>query len=120
MGMSKILIVDDDFGMSEMLGAVLADSGEIVKAGNGLEALGEIRRGVDLVITDLSMPQMDGMELLERIRSKPDWKTRVIMMSGNGGDWIQRAKEIGVNAVIHKPFGILEVREKTRNLLRMQ
>jgi CheY-like chemotaxis protein len=71
---SKILVVDDDADIREVLGEVLTESGhEVLTASNGLEALQILRDGWDpcMVLLDLMMPVMDGYVFLEEARSDP-------------------------------------------------
>jgi len=81
----KILLVDDEEGIRKVLGISLADSGfEVFTAGSGEEALGIFREErPPIVLTDIKMPGMDGVELLRKIKlESPD--TEVIMISGHG------------------------------------
>ena len=83
--MAVILLVEDERTVLNFVSAVLRTSGwEVLTAGNGLEGLAVFRSYanlIDVVLTDLKMPVMDGYELIGRIRdSKPD--TRIICMSG--------------------------------------
>jgi CheY-like chemotaxis protein len=99
------LIVDDEFGLAEMLREMLHEHGyEVALAINGrlaLEILGE--RGVDLVITDMMMPVMDGSELAAAMRASDALRaTPIVMMTS------LPTRELQANglfdAVIRKPF----------------
>lgn len=82
---NPILIVDDEEGIRKVLGITLADSGyDVLTASSGEEALGIFRNaGPPMVLTDIKMPGMDGIELLRRIKEeKPD--AEVIMITGHG------------------------------------
>ncbi|MFZ2448038.1 MAG: response regulator [Syntrophobacteraceae bacterium] len=82
---NSILLVDDEEGIRKTLGITLADSGyDVLTASSGEEALGVLRIAVPpIVLTDIKMPGMDGIELLRRIKyEKPD--TEVIMITGHG------------------------------------
>ncbi len=84
-GRETILLVDDEAGIRKVLGISLADSGyHVTTAGNGEEALTLFRAlAPAIVLTDIKMPDMDGIELLRRIKAeKPD--TEVIMFTGHG------------------------------------
>ena len=74
--MATILVVDDEFGISELVEALLIDEGHrVLTASNGrqaLERMGEARP--DLVISDLMMPVMDGAALLRLMRESPEWR----------------------------------------------
>jgi YesN/AraC family two-component response regulator len=81
----RILLVDDEAGIRKVLGIFLADSGYTVyTAENGEEALRKFRElGPPIVLTDIKMPDMDGIELLQHIKAEsPD--TEVIMFTGHG------------------------------------
>jgi DNA-binding NtrC family response regulator len=109
----KILTVDDDEFVREILVAYLEDSGyEVMQAKNGRLGLEIFRREIpDLVMLDLRMPEMDGLEVLGYItQESPD--TPVILVSGMGtiGDAI-RALKLGAWDYIAKPIhdmGVLE------------
>jgi signal transduction histidine kinase len=82
---NKILLVDDEEGIRKVLGLSLADSGyEVTTAGSGEEALSLFREtNPQIVLTDIKMPGMDGIELLRKIKEqKPE--TEVIMITGHG------------------------------------
>ncbi|MFC1821445.1 response regulator [Thermodesulfobacteriota bacterium] len=81
----RILLVDDEEGIRRVLGIALADSGyEVILAQNGEEALRCFKeRKPPIVLTDIKMPGMDGVELLQKIKKdSPD--TEVIMITGHG------------------------------------
>ena len=82
---NTILIVDDEEGILKVLGITLADSGyEVLTASSGEEALGIFKDACPpIVLTDIKMPGMDGIELLRRIKEEePD--AEVIMITGHG------------------------------------
>ena len=81
----SILLVDDEEGIRTVLGITLADMGyRVLTAENGSEALRILKdQSPSIVLTDIKMPEMDGIELLRRIKEiNPD--TEVIMMTGHG------------------------------------
>ncbi|MFZ0134163.1 MAG: sigma-54 dependent transcriptional regulator [Desulfobacterales bacterium] len=104
--METILIVDDEKNYTRILGAVLEDEGfEILAANSGPEAL-EILEGsdVDLVLTDMKMPMMDGIQLLEKIKER-DPELPVLMMTAHGTvDKAVEAMQKGAYSYILKPF----------------
>ncbi len=83
--MARILVVDDEEGIREFIAEALEDDGHVaVRAADGGEAAGLLaKRSFDLVITDLRMPQLDGMELLRRIRAEQP-ETEVIVLTAHG------------------------------------
>ncbi len=104
--MFKVLVVDDDGDLRELLTEAVGDWGYAVSmASGGDEAIRKIRaEKVDIVITDLMMPGMDGLELLERINGL-DRDIVVIMVTGYAAiDTAVRAIEAGAYDYIAKPF----------------
>ncbi|HHP7234756.1 MAG TPA: sigma-54-dependent transcriptional regulator [Desulfobacterales bacterium] len=104
--METILIVDDEKNYPRILGAVLEEEGfEIQTANSGKEALEILEASdVDLVLTDMKMPSMDGIELLEKIKTK-DPELPVIMMTAYGTvDKAVEAMQKGAYSYILKPF----------------
>ena len=80
--MRKVLIVDDSVSMRQMVGFTLRQGGfDVVEAGHGQEALDRLKgAAVDLVITDLNMPVMDGITLIRKLRADAGMKTKPILM----------------------------------------
>jgi two-component system, response regulator, stage 0 sporulation protein F len=109
----KILIVDDQFGIRVLLQEVLMKEGyTIFQAPNGQVAL-ELAKNEnpDLILLDMKIPGMDGLEILRNIR-KMEIDTKVIMMTAYGElDLIQEAMEMGALAHFTKPFDIDELRQ---------
>jgi CheY-like chemotaxis protein len=108
--MPQILLVDDDRLLRQVLGQAISQMGHVVtQAANGLECLRAFRTGpFDLVITDLVMPEKEGIEtILELRRTHP--LTRIIAMSG-GHDAklvqsnLRCARQLGATRVLLKPF----------------
>ena len=122
--MSKILVVDDELNMRLVLSAMLKKEGyEVTTAENGLEALISLKReDVDVVITDLKMPKLDGMGLLERIVDQYA-ATPVIIITAHGtvATAVDALKK-GAFDYITKPFeqddlkNVISKAIKTRNL----
>ena len=104
--METVLIVDDEKNYTRILGAVLEEEGfEILTANSGSEAR-EVLEGsdVDLVLTDMKMPLMDGIQLLEKIKTR-DSELPVIMMTAHGTvDKAVEAMQKGAYSYILKPF----------------
>ncbi|MFA6545007.1 MAG: response regulator [Limisphaerales bacterium] len=121
--MTKILLVDDDDSCAEMLTKALAAFGyEVERAHNGQEALRlYTAQTVDLVLTDLFMPGMDGMELIMELE-KLDPSVRIIAMSGGGlGDsgavFLPTAERLGAVKTLAKPFPLESLRAAVRECL---
>lgn len=110
---SRILIVDDDPSILRTLERLLTRAGyQVLQARNGSEAIRVWRtQGADLVITDLHMPEKDGLEtIIELLSHTPS--TRIIAMSGGGQtkrlDLLGNASLLGV-LTIEKPFTLIEM-----------
>lgn len=106
--MARILIVDDSASLRRLLCASLKEMGhEVVEAGDGQDALNSIvGQQFDLLISDVNMPVMDGLELVERVRALPGFENAPILMlsSESSRDIKQRSKALGVTGWIVKPF----------------
>jgi len=116
----KILIVDDQFGIRILLNEVLQKEGyDTFQAANGLQAL-EILNGhvPDLVLLDMKIPGMDGIEILKRMKVlQPDIK--VIIMTAYGElDMIQEAMDLGAITHFAKPFDIDDIRKAVAKHLK--
>jgi DNA-binding response OmpR family regulator len=108
--MAKILVVDDDAMVRTTMSTILRHHGfEVELAINGKQGLAAFREAApDLVITDIIMPEKEGLEtIIEMRRVRPSIK--IIAMSGGGrvgnSDFLRMAKSLGADAVIPKPFG---------------
>jgi DNA-binding NtrC family response regulator len=103
----RILIVDDDQDARELIGQVLAEAGYLVEvAGDGFEALAKLLRALpDLVLTDLRMPGMHGVDLAQRIRSQSD--VPVVLTTGaETFDLCTDAAAYGAVACLTKPINL--------------
>lgn len=104
----KILIVDDSASMRQMVNFTLTEEGyEVTEAKNGQEALDSMKGGApDLVITDINMPVMGGIELIKQIRAAADFKfTPIIVLTTESEESKQReGKQAGATAWLIKPF----------------
>lgn len=111
--MATILIVDDSPTVRRMLEFTLRKQGYMVLAAmNGLEALAKLAEtAVDLVITDVSMPELDGIALLKEIRADGRWPTLPVVMltvSGQVQDQLE-AQRHGANGFLTKPASSSEL-----------
>lgn len=138
--MPKFLVVDDSATMRKIImkGLKDADFGEIefVQAADGVEGLEALSKeeGIDLILSDINMPNMDGIEFVRHVR---DQKVReassignkdlikrvsvtipVVMITTEGGlDKVQEALAAGANDYLKKPFTPAELKEKIQPLL---
>lgn len=121
--MQSILVVDDEADIRALLRTVLERDGySVSEAGNGADALAACNEALpDLILTDLLMPQMSGTDFLDALlQMKVNCK--VIVMSGGGlgsdpNSEVARAKELGVDGFIAKPFDPIKVMQICRTLL---
>ena len=107
--MAKIIAVDDSASMRQMVGFTLKGAGhDVLEASDGLEAvkLAKANSGVDLVISDINMPNMDGISLIKELRGMPDYKFTPILMltTESGSDKKGEGKAAGATGWIVKPF----------------
>lgn len=104
----KILAVDDSATIRQSVKFALEKSGyEVTTAGSGAEALQALEKGkVNLIITDLHMDGMDGLELIRKIRSNPTHKFTPILMltTESSQEKIAEGKQAGATGWIVKPF----------------
>lgn len=114
-----ILIVDDEERLRKGLARSLAhENCRTLAAASGEEALGLLKeRKVDLVITDLVMPEMDGMALVRNIKSAvPGTKIIVITAYGSAKS-MQEAEDLGVGCYLAKPFDLSHLKSRVNELL---
>lgn len=106
--MRKVLIVDDSVSMRQMVSFTLREGGfEVIEAEHGEDALKKIEGvSIDLIITDLNMPVMDGITLIQNIRRLPAMKTKPILMLTTEGlaTKKEQGKAAGATGWIVKPF----------------
>ena len=120
--MANILVIDDEAGVREMLRDTLEPMGHtIVEASNGVLGAQKFREApFDLVITDIIMPDQEGIETIQQIRQlRPDQK--IIAISGGGRtktvEFLQIAQSLGVDQTLKKPFGPSVIRDAVRACL---
>ncbi|HSR50748.1 MAG TPA: response regulator [Acidobacteriota bacterium] len=116
--MARILVVDDDPGLRNSLCTALQDLGHVpFQAGDGLEGL-TCTDPTDLVITDLCMPRVGGLELIRSLRHRrPALPIIAISGDSSAGDRLETARRLGAVTTLRKPFGLPDlVREVERAL----
>ena len=121
-GRSLVLIADDDADILSLVKAVLERSGhEVVAASDGAEALASVRaRKPDLVVLDIAMPEVDGLEVLRRLRADPTTsELPVVLLSARAQEAdVERGFAIGASAYLKKPFSPRELSGHVAKLLR--
>ena len=123
--MPIILIIEDDRDLRDMLRSALQRKDyTVLEADNGKEALINFKPGVtDLVVTDLLMPEEDGLKVIMQMREmKPGIK--VIAISGGGkagpGSYLRMAKALGADSVFPKPFSVNDLVTRIDDLLHIE
>jgi two-component system chemotaxis response regulator CheY len=103
-----ILVVEDSVPIKQCVSAALESAGySVISAGNGRHALGKLHgKRIDMVITDLAMPEMDGIEFVKRFRALAGSEgVPVVMLTAEPREFkIQEALSAGVNRWMFKPF----------------
>lgn len=105
----KILVAEDSPTMRYLIASTIAALGDfdVIEAGNGFEALRILpREQVDLVITDINMPDINGLELVSFIRQNPNYQTTPLFIISTEGSERDREKgmSLGADAYLVKPF----------------
>ncbi len=109
--MHKILVIDDSESVRESIRLTVTNAGyEVEMAGDGSDALRRLKNNesFSLVITDIFMPEIDGIELVEKLKAdQPDMKIIAFSAGGMGlksSEMLEVAKEMGADFVLEKPF----------------
>jgi len=106
--MTKVLVVDDSNSIRDMVSFTLKSAGyETVEAKDGVEGLGKAKTGAfDLVISDVNMPNMDGITLCQELRKLPNFKFTPILMltTESSGEMKMKGKAAGATGWLVKPF----------------
>jgi DNA-binding response OmpR family regulator len=118
----RILVIDDDEQMRILLRQVMEWAGyEVMEAGNGREGmLKQKRQPADLVITDLIMPEQEGLETITSLKKEYPG-IRIIAISGGGrigpDAYLPAARELGADRVFSKPFDVRQLASAVQELL---
>jgi CheY-like chemotaxis protein len=120
--MPRVLIIEDEVELREMIKtSLIRRKYTVLEAENGKDALLHFKPSMtDLVVTDLIMPEEDGLKVIMKLRElKPSLK--IIAISGGGkagpGGYLNLAKALGAHAVLSKPFSINDLIMKIEELL---
>jgi len=122
---SDVLVVDDSAAIRKILQRVLRQTGmsirSIHEAGDGQEALAQLgnQPGIRLVLTDINMPKMDGLQLLAAVKASADWHhIPVVMITTEGGESkVGEAVKLGAAGYVRKPFTADQIKEKLAGIL---
>ena len=121
--MSKtFLIVDDSASMRQLIAFTIKDAGyEVLLAENGRDALEKMSRAkVDMVITDLNMPEMDGISFIRELRGKADYKfVPIVMLTTESQEAKkQQGRAAGASGWIVKPFSPSQLMDVVKKFLK--
>ena len=121
----RVLIVDDSAVMRKIIDRSLRQAGlevqEVLEAGNGVEALSRLQQGrVDLILSDINMPTMDGLELVRQLQAVENAKgVPIVMITTEAGEsQVVQALSSGARGYIRKPFTPDQIRERIIPLLQ--
>jgi len=119
-----VLIVDDSAAIRKILQRVLAQTnlslGKVFEAGDGQEALNTLQANrVDLVLSDINMPIMDGLQFLAALKAKSEYASvPVVMITTEGSQAkVMEAVNLGASGYVKKPFTADHIQEKLRAVL---
>ncbi len=119
-----ILIVDDSAAIRKILQRVLYQAdipiGNLYEAGDGLEALDALKdHSVSLILSDINMPNMDGLELLNRLKANAKWQNVPVVMITTEGSQARVMEAVGLGAAgyVRKPFTAEQIKEKIISLV---
>ena len=121
--MANVLIVDDSSTMRKIISRSLRQAGlpvdDIYEACDGIDGLNVIASGkaIHLILSDINMPNMDGLEFVKAVRAKGKLIPIVMVTTEGGEDVIQEAIESGASGSIKKPFTPNQLQEKLGVLL---
>lgn len=120
----KVLVIDDEPAVRYAVTRVLESNGfEVVTAPDGRRGMAQFRLcHPDLVITDLIMPEQEGMQTIQQIR-QTDTGVKILAISGGGRlvnvDFLQVARRLGADEILAKPFDATELLSTVRSLLTL-
>jgi two-component system, OmpR family, response regulator MtrA len=116
-----VLIADDDADILSLVRAVLERAGnEVVSVGDGVQALASVtERKPDLAVLDISMPEVDGLEVLRRLRADSATSALpVVLLSARAQEAdVKLGFELGASAYVKKPFSPRELADRVAELL---
>jgi two-component system, chemotaxis family, chemotaxis protein CheY len=121
----NVLIVDDSSAIRKILVRVLSQTDlpikQVHEANDGLEALKIVEANdISLILSDINMPNVDGLELLTRLRLSPKWNDlSVVMITTEGSQAkVMEAVQLGAKGYVRKPFTADQIKEKVLQCLK--
>jgi PAS domain S-box-containing protein len=117
---ARLVVAEDDPELARFLADCLSDDYEVVLVRDGVAALDELRGGdVDLLLTDLAMPGMDGLELVRQVRAEVTLREIPVVMLSASGDASASGLALGADDFVTKPFTVNDLRDRlAANLAR--
>ena len=123
---SQILVVDDSAAIRKILQRVLRQTGMSIgvihEAGDGQEALEVLKvHKIDLILSDINMPRMDGLQFLAAVRASPERRhVPMVMITTEGGETkVAEAVRLGASGYVRKPFTADQIKEKLAAFLEV-
>ena len=120
----NVLIVDDSAAIRKILQRVLAQASvpisQVFEASDGCEGLEILKKHpVGLILSDINMPNMDGLQFLSRVREVEEWKSiPFVMITTEGGQArVMEAVQLGASGYVRKPFTPDQIKEKLAGLI---
>jgi two-component system chemotaxis response regulator CheY len=105
--MKKILVIDDSPTVRQQVGLALSQAGyQVLEAVDGLDGIAKVDATIAMLICDVNMPRMNGLDMLEKLRGDARWKALPVVMLTTEGQpaLLDRAKKAGAKGWIIKPF----------------
>jgi two-component system chemotaxis response regulator CheY len=119
-----VLIVDDSAAIRKILRRVLQQAeiplGQVYEAGDGVEAIESLKKQkVQLILSDINMPNKDGLQLLGEVKGNPEWKdVPVVMITTEGSQAkVLEAIQLGAVGYVRKPFTAEQIKEKLTGII---
>jgi CheY-like chemotaxis protein len=119
---ARIVVADDEAGVRSFLRKVLEGGGyEVMEAADGKQALHEVRAGgVDLVITDLVMPEQEGIETIQALRKDAAGVGIIAISGASEGQYLKTAQMLGADEVLHKPVSAETLLASVAQVLKLR
>ncbi|UCG11067.1 MAG: response regulator [Deltaproteobacteria bacterium] len=118
----KVLVVDDEQEIRNLLETILTGDGyEVIKASDGAEAIEFAEReNPDLILMDITMPGMDGIEACKRLKGADNTRLIPIIIVTGYADNKMQALEVGADDFVNKPFDMVELSFRVKSVLRIR
>jgi CheY-like chemotaxis protein len=120
-GRKRVLVADDDVAVCSLLKLVLKSIANVTTVQDAESALAVLEKEppFDAIISDFMLPGINGLEFVERLRAEPlSSRTPILMISGHDRQAVdERARALGVEAFLHKPFTLAQLRQTIGGLL---